>query len=239
MGYRCGSAHRPSLAPTHGYSDKIFLRNTPIPPPDIIYSLYLTLQRGTKNLKKIFAYMKLSGLNLHLTRQSKQNKRSMTDPPTNERDFASLIKQHSRIINKVSYFYATDKLPFDDLRQEIYVNIWLGLKQFRGDSKMSTWIYRVAVNSALMALRSSKSNIETVSVDFGLLDLSSEIDDAQKENLQVLHSLINRLEDIEKAIILLWLDEYSYDEIADTLGLKRNTVAVKIHRIKDKLSKQM
>lgn len=183
--------------------------------------------------------MKLSGLNMHLTRQSKQNKRSMTDPPTNERDFASLIKQHSRIINKVSYFYATDKLPSEDLRQEIYLNIWLGLKQFRGDCKLSTWVYRVAVNSALMAIRSSKSNIETVSVDFGLLDISSEIDDAQKENLQVLHSLINKLEDIEKAVILLWLDEYSYDEIADTLGLKRNTVVVKIHRIKEKLSKQM
>lgn len=183
--------------------------------------------------------MKLSGLNMHLTRQNKQNKRSMTDPPTNERDFASLIKQHSRIINKVSYFYATDKLPFDDLRQEIYVNIWLGLKQFRGDSKMSTWIYRVAVNSALMALRSSKPKIETVSVDFGLLDISSEADDVQRENLQALQSLINRLEDIEKAIMLLWLDEHSYDEIADIIGLKRNTVAVKIHRIKDKLSKQM
>lgn len=183
--------------------------------------------------------MKLLGLNVHLTRQNKQNKRSMTDPPTNERDFASLIKQHSRIINKVSYFYANDKLPFDDLRQEIYVNIWLGLKQFRGDSKMSTWIYRVAVNSALMALRSSKPKIETVSVDFGLLDISSEADDVQRENLQALQSLINRLEDIEKAIMLLWLDEHSYDEIADIIGLKRNTVAVKIHRIKDKLSKQM
>jgi len=150
-----------------------------------------------------------------------------------------LVKEHSRIINKVSYFYATGKVPFDDLRQEIHVNIWLGLKQFRGDCKLSTWVYRVAVNSALMAIRSSKSNIETVSVDFGLLDISSEIDDAQKENLQVLHSLINKLEDIEKAVILLWLDEYSYDEIADTLGLKRNTVAVKIHRIKEKLSKQI
>lgn len=163
----------------------------------------------------------------------------MTDPPTNERDFASLIKQHSRIINKVSYFYATDKLPFDDLRQEIYVNIWLGLKQFRGDSKISTWIYRVAVNSALMALRSSRSTIETVSVDYGLLDLSSEIDDAQKENLQMLYDLINRLEDIEKAIILLWLDEHTYDDIAYILDLKRNTVATKIRRIKDKLSKQI
>jgi RNA polymerase sigma-70 factor (ECF subfamily) len=88
-----------------------------------------------------------------------------------------------------------------------------------------------------MALRSSKPKIETVSVDFGLLEASTEIDDAQKENFQALHSLINRLEDIEKAIILLWLDEYSYDEIADTLGLKRNTVATKIHRIKDKLVK--
>ena len=163
----------------------------------------------------------------------------MTDPPINERDFALIIEQHSRIINKVSYFYATGKLTFDDLRQEIYVNIWLGLKQFRGDSKISTWIYRVAVNSALMALRSSKPKIETVSLDFRLLDISSEIDDAQKENLQTLHSLINRLENIEKAIILLWLDEYLYDEIADTVGLKRNTVAVKIHRIKEKLSKHI
>ncbi len=180
--------------------------------------------------------MKLSDLNMHLT---KQNKLNMESPPINEREFALLIKEHSRIINKVCYFYATDKMPFDDLRQEIYVNIWLGLNQFRGESKMSTWIYRVAVNSALMTIRSSKSRIETLSLDFGLLDVSTELDDVQKENLQTLQSLINRLEDIEKAIILLWLDEYSYDEIAETLGMKRNTIAVKIHRIKEKLSKQI
>ncbi|MCX4258841.1 MAG: sigma-70 family RNA polymerase sigma factor [Muribaculaceae bacterium] len=163
----------------------------------------------------------------------------MTSPPINEREFASLINEHFRIINKVSYFYASEKLPYDDLRQEIYVNIWLGLKQFRGDSKISTWIYRVAVNSALMAIRSLKPRIETIPMDFSILDISSEIDDMQKENLQQLYSLINRLEEIEKAIILLWLDEYSYDEIADTLGLKRNTVAIKIHRIKNKLSKSL
>lgn len=180
--------------------------------------------------------MKLSVLKSHLTWQIKFN---MESPPINERDFASLIKRHSRIINKVCYFYATDKVPFDDLQQEIYVNIWLGLNSFKSKSEMSTWIYRVAVNSALMTLRLSKKRIKTVSVDFGLLDVSTEIDDAQRENLQYLHSLINRLEDIEKAIILLWLDEYSYDEIADAIGLKRNTVATKIHRIKDKLSKQI
>lgn len=196
--------------------------------------ILLYLQYGSNERQKNIGLMKLSGMNMHLTRQNKLN---MKSPPISEREFASLIKQHSRIINKVSYFYATDKVPFDDLRQEIYVNIWRGLNQFRGDSLMSTWIYRVAVNSALMAIRSSKSKIETVSLDFGLLDISSENDDVQRENLQALHSLINKLEDIEKAIILLWLDEYSYDEIADTLGLKRNTVAVKIHRIKEKLSK--
>ena len=130
-------------------------------------------------------------------------------------------------------------MPFEDLRQEIYLNIWLGLNQFRGESKMSTWIYRVAVNSALMTFRSSRPRIETVSLDLGLLNASTEIDDTERENLQTLLSLINRLEDIEKAIILLWLDEYSYEEIADTLGLKRNTVAVKIHRIKEKLSKKI
>lgn len=173
---------------------------------------------------------------MHLT---KQNKLNMKSPPINERVFASIVQEHSRIINKVCCFYATDKMPFDDLRQEIYVNIWLGLDQFRGDSKMSTWIYRVAVNSALMALRSSKPQIDTVPLDLGILDISTEIDDTERENLQTLLSLISRLEDIEKAIILLWLDEYSYEEIADTLGLKRNTVAVKIHRIKDKLSKQI
>lgn len=179
--------------------------------------------------------MKLFGLNLQ---QMKQNNFNMKSPPIKDREFASIISEHSRIINKVSYFYATDKVPYDDLRQEIYVNIWLGLNQFRGESKISTWIYKVAVNSALMTLRSSKPRIETISLDFSFLDVSTDLDNEQRENLQTLQSLINRLEDMEKAIILLWLDEYSYDEIADTLGLKRNTVATKIRRIKDKLSKQ-
>lgn len=157
----------------------------------------------------------------------------------NEKEFTQLIRQHSGIINKVSYFYATEQMPFDDLRQEIYINIWQALPQYRGDSKVSTWIYRVAVNSALMAIRSSRPRIKTVPFDLSLPDISSELDDAQRENLQTLYALINRLEDIEKAIILLWLDELPYEEIARTLGLKRNTVATKIHRIKDKLSNSL
>lgn len=163
----------------------------------------------------------------------------MESPPKNYGEFASFIKEHSRIINKVCWVYANPKVPYEDLRQEILTNLWLCLNQFRGTSKLSTWVYRVAVNSALMTIRSSKSRIETVSMEFGSFDFSTELDDAQRENLQTVYSLINRLEDIEKAIILLWLDEYSYDEIADTLGMKRNTVATRIRRIKEKLSKQI
>lgn len=180
--------------------------------------------------------MKLFRRRTHLT---EQNPSKMKSPPLNEREFACLVKEHSRIINKVCYFYATDKMPFEDLRQEVYVNLWLSINQFRGDSKLSTWVYRVAVNTALMSLRSTRSKVETGSLDLSKIDVSSEMDDAQRENLQTLYNLISRLEDIEKAIILLWLDEYSYDEIAETIGLKRNTVATKLHRIKEKLSKAM
>lgn len=171
--------------------------------------------------------------------EAKQTLYYMANSPINEKEFARLIQQHSGIINKVCYFYATDQMPFDDLRQEIYVNIWKTLHQFKGDCKLSTWIYRVSVNSALMSIRSTKAKIRTVSLDFGLLDISAEIDEVRKENLRSLYSLINRLDAIEKAVILLWLDEYSYEEIAENLGLKRNTVATKIRRIKGKLSKSM
>lgn len=78
--------------------------------------------------------MKLFDQLLHLI---EQNHDKMNSPPITERDFARLVKEHSRIINKVCYFYSSEKLPFDDLRQEIYVNIWQGLNQFRGESKMS------------------------------------------------------------------------------------------------------
>ncbi len=161
----------------------------------------------------------------------------MGNLPQTSREFAFFVREHSRIINKVCWVYACPNIPYEDLRQEVLANLWLALDQFRGESKISTWVYRVAVNSALMALRSSKSRVETVSIDFALPEFSTEIDDEQRENLKTLHTLINRLEEIEKAIILLWLEEYSYDEIAETLGMKRNTVASKIHRIKDKLSK--
>ncbi len=159
----------------------------------------------------------------------------MKSPLKTSREFASFIKKHSRIINKVCWTYATPKVPYEDLRQEILTSLWLGLEQFRGTSKLSTWVYRVAVNSALMAIRNYKPKVETLHFEISAVDISSESDNNKAEQLTALHELINQLLPIEKAIILLWLDEYSYEEIADIIGIERNNVATKLHRIKNKL----
>ncbi len=159
----------------------------------------------------------------------------MESLPKTSIEFDSFVKEHSRIINKVCWVYATSKVSYEDLRQEILTNLWLGLEQFRGASKLSTWVYRVAVNSALMAIRNYKPKVDTLPFEISNIDVSSEMDDNKTEQLAALHELINQLLPIEKAIILLWLDEYSYEEIADIIGIERNNVATKLHRIKNKL----
>ena len=161
----------------------------------------------------------------------------MKSPPELEALFTFLIKENSRIINSVCYFYSSDSIPFEDLRQEVYINIWKGLEQFRSESKTSTWIYRVAINTALMAIRTGKKKINTVPIDSIVLNISQETENPHKDRLEILNNLIEKLDDIEKAIILLWLDEFSYEEIAETMGLKKSNVATKIFRIKEKLSK--
>ena len=161
----------------------------------------------------------------------------MKSPPELEALFTSLVKENSRIINSVCYFYSSDSIPFEDLRQEVYINIWKGLDQFRSDSKASTWIYRIAINTALMAIRTGKKKINTVPIDSMVLNISQETENSHKDRLEILNNLIEKLDDIEKAIILLWLDEYSYEEIAEAMGLKKSNVATKIFRIKEKLSK--
>ena len=88
-----------------------------------------------------------------------------------------------------------------------------------------------------MAIRTGKKKINTVPIDSMVLNISQETENSHKDRLEILNNLIEKLDDIEKAIILLWLDEYSYEEIAEAMGLKKSNVATKIFRIKEKLSK--
>lgn len=124
----------------------------------------------------------------------------MDSSPKISREFASFVKEYSRIINKVCWAYATPKVPYEDLRQQILTNLWLGLEQFRSSSKLSTWVYRVAVNSALMAIRNYKPKVEILPFEISF-DISSEGDDKKVKQLTTLHELINQLLPIDKAIL--------------------------------------
>ncbi len=149
--------------------------------------------------------------------------------------FVELVRTHSGIINKVCYFYAEDADEFNDLRQDVLVNLWEGRNSFRGKSKLSTWVYRVTLNTAISSFRKRKSRGVKVPVE-SLINLESD-DTSLLEQYREMHALIQRLNHREKAVILLWLDGADYNLIAETTGITRNTVATLLRRAKEKLNK--
>lgn len=150
--------------------------------------------------------------------------------------FSRLIEAHGTLINKVCYMYADCVEDFDDMRQEVYVNLWRGFGNFRGDSAVATWVYRVALNSCVSYFRKNRSHMELTPLS-ALTDVSDDGGDERNGMLAEMHALINRLDRVEKAMILLWLDEKPYEEIAIIMDMPRNTVASRLRRIKEKLVK--
>lgn len=152
-----------------------------------------------------------------------------------EREFKALIARDNATISKVCFSYACSVAEYDDLRQDALINIWRGMRSFRGESSEKTWIYRVTVNSCLSTIRrQARHKHESLDGLYGLI--GSE--DSDKEAIEQMHRAIATLGSQEKAIIMMWLDELSYDDIAQAMGLNRNTVATKIRRIKDKITKE-
>ena len=143
------------------------------------------------------------------------------------------MEQHKQIIYKVCFMYASDDETVNDLFQEVTLNLWKSFSRFRGDSKVTTWVYRIAVNTCISWLRVSGKHIKTVPLTFSMTELLS--DEQEKENLRELYALINRLGKLERALILLWLEERSYEEIAEILDISVSNVGVRINRIKAKL----
>ena len=150
-----------------------------------------------------------------------------------EQLFLSLMEQHKQIIYKVCFMYASDDETVNDLFQEVTLNLWKSFSRFRGDSMVTTWVYRIAVNTCISWLRVSGKRIKTVPLTFSMTELLS--DEQEKENLRELYALINRLGKLERALILLWLEERSYEEIAEILDISVSNVGVRINRIKAKL----
>lgn len=151
--------------------------------------------------------------------------------------FTALVGRHEKIIFSVCFFYATNSVPFDDLRQEVLMSLFKGYRHFRGECAESTWVYRVCINTCLFSLRRFSPRIPARSIDdMPLLNLHDGSDTEMKEKLEWLRTSIARLNPMDKALILMWLDELSYDDIAANMGIRRNTVASRLHRIKEKLS---
>lgn len=152
-----------------------------------------------------------------------------------EHEFELLVRQHKRTIYTVCYMFSTNKDEIDDLFQEILIRLWNGFDQFKGRSSAKTWIYRVALNTAINQDRKERRRPQTVPLT---VDIDPyEADNPQTQQIRVLYDRISRLDPIDRSLILLWLEDISYDEIGAIIGISPNNVGVKLTRIKEKLVK--
>lgn len=153
--------------------------------------------------------------------------------PDLEKSFVEVIQKHERIIYKVCSFYISDSYTVADLYQEVVCNLWKGFPRFRNESSLTTWIYRIALNTCISGMRKEIRQPKHVSLT-GVMDFLPE-PDSFEENIREMYHLIYQLKTLERAIILLYLEEKSYQEIADITGLTLSNVAIKLKRAKDKL----
>ena len=153
-----------------------------------------------------------------------------------ENEFLDMIAAQKRIIYKVCYIYANDQDDLNDLFQETVLNLWKSFPRYRGDSKLTTWVYRIAMNTCITFLRRANARPQTTPMTADVAGRLAE-EEGKTGMLQELYKLINQLGKLERALILLWLDERSYQEMADILGISKNNVAVKLNRVKEKLKK--
>lgn len=152
-----------------------------------------------------------------------------------EKEFTRLIKENKGIIYKICNSYCAEKDNRDDLAQEIIYNLWKSFGSFNDDYKFSTWMYRIALNVAISFYRQVHKFNNHDSISEGLIVFEAEMDNDTENNLTLLQGFINELKEIDKAIILLYLDDKPHKEIAEITGFTETNVATKINRIKEKL----
>jgi len=147
--------------------------------------------------------------------------------------FEELIKEHERLIYKVCRLYTRTPDDRQDLFQEIVMQLWKAFPAFRGDAKFTTWLYRVSLNTAITHLRKQKTFPGT-----GLLPIDSAIEmPAQEhdERWDEMHKAIEQLNHVEKAIVMLYMEDKTYNEMEEIIGISTGGIRVKMSRIKKKL----
>jgi len=153
-----------------------------------------------------------------------------------EHSFVELLEEHQNIVHKICRLYTNNQDSHNDLFQEITIQLWKAFPKFRGDSKFSTWMYRVSLNTAITLYRKSKRNINTQDYDDVQYKIASEVyDDTEEQQLKLLYNAVHQLNDIEKALVFLYLEDKDYHEISETLGISEVNARVKMNRVKTKL----
>jgi len=154
--------------------------------------------------------------------------------------FIYLIQQNRKLIFKVCNAYCKDAEDRKDLVQEVIIKLWQSFHKYDSKYKLSTWIYRIALNTAISHYRSdSKRQKSTVSVHENLLEIADDNDKTELDkNVQLLYGFINRFDELNKALMILYLDNNSYKDIAEILGISETNVATKIARLKQRLKLQ-
>ena len=154
-----------------------------------------------------------------------------------QEEFTRQVEANGGIIQKICRLYGHTQPDREDLFQEIIVQLWKSVPKFKGQSKFSTWVYRVALNTAISDFRKKKRSVPVSSTDGASIEIGQEpgSDIEKDEQADALYAAIRLLPEIDKAIVMLYLEDKSYEEIEDILGINNNNLRVKMNRIKEKL----
>ena len=152
-----------------------------------------------------------------------------------EKAFSDVVKKYKNTVFTVCYLFSKDQDEVNDLFQETLINLWRGFDSFKGQCDVKTWIWRVSLNTCLTFERKKKRRVETVPLSMEI-NLFTDTDDDTRQ-IQQLYSRINKLGLVDRAIILLWLENMSYEEIGHIIGISTKNVSVKLVRIKEQLKK--
>ena len=150
-----------------------------------------------------------------------------------EKEFEHLVKEHKNTIYTVCYMFSKDKEEVADLFQEILINLWKGVEGFRGEAKVESWIWRVSLNTCISYDRRRSRTLPTVPLTMDI-DLFEDRD-AETRQVGLLRERISKLGPFDRAIVLLWLENLSYDEIGQIVGISPKNVGVRLVRIKEQL----
>ncbi|MEO8670224.1 MAG: RNA polymerase sigma factor [Tahibacter sp.] len=162
-------------------------------------------------------------------------------PATNPDEFVRLLDAHKGILYKVSNAYCAQRDDRNDLIQEIVMQLWRSFERYDGHARFSTWMHSIAINVAISHYRGENRRIrDTLPIEeFGLdVAAADQLLDAADDDLRSLHQLIAQLDEINRAIILLYLEGHPHDEIAAMVGISNSNVATRINRIKQSLQRQ-